>query len=115
VEAGEAVGGWGKCTVAAMGRMIRQPSYEVGPEVKAQFVAQDPAHARFFVAGDGDRLKLDVAGYIAARLRAAGITAIEDVGLCTYADAARFYSYRRATHRGEPDYARHVNAIALVP
>ena len=55
----------------------------------------------------------DLAGYIAARLARAGIAQIEDLGLCTYADPARFFSYRRTTHRGEPDYGRHVNAIAL--
>jgi copper oxidase (laccase) domain-containing protein len=55
----------------------------------------------------------DLAGYIAARLKRAGITAVEDVGLCTYADPERFFSYRRTTHRAEADYGRHVNAIAL--
>ncbi|NVO16780.1 MAG: peptidoglycan editing factor PgeF [Rhodoplanes sp.] len=115
IEAMERLGAARKNIVAAIGPMIRQPNYEVGPEVKTLFVAQDPAHARFFAPGDGDRQMLDLAGYVAARLAAAGLTAIEDLGLCTYADAARFYSFRRATHRGEPDYGRHVNAIALVP
>ena len=45
---------------------------------------------------------------------ARSIKSVEDLGLCTYADPARFFSYRRTTHRGEPDYGRHVNAIALV-
>ncbi|MFD2185079.1 peptidoglycan editing factor PgeF [Rhodoplanes azumiensis] len=101
--------------VAAIGPMIRQRNYEIGPEVKALFVAQDPAHARFFAPGAGDRERLDLAGYIAARLAAAGLRHIEDLDVCTYADEARFYSFRRATHRGEPDYGRHVNAIVLVP
>jgi copper oxidase (laccase) domain-containing protein len=56
----------------------------------------------------------DLAGYICARLQDAGITAIEDLQSCTYADEARFFSYRRATHRGERDYGRHISAIALV-
>jgi len=56
----------------------------------------------------------DLPGYIAARLAAAGIRGIEDLGHCTYADAARFFSYRRSTHRKERDYGRHINAIALV-
>ena len=47
------------------------------------------------------------------RLGEAGIGRIEDVGCCTYADPARFFSYRRSTHVREPDYGRHVNAIAL--
>ncbi len=45
--------------------------------------------------------------------RAAGVGRIEDLGCCTYADPARFFSYRRSTHAKEPDYGRHVNAIAL--
>jgi YfiH family protein len=114
IAAMERLGASRQNIVAAIGPMIRQPNYEVGPEVKALFVAKDPAHARFFAPGAGDREMLDVAGYIAARLAAAGITTIEDIGVCTYADEARFYSYRRATHRGEPDYGRHVNAIALM-
>ena len=43
----------------------------------------------------------------------AGIVQFEDLGLCTYAEPERFFSYRRTTHRGEPDYGRHINAIAL--
>jgi hypothetical protein len=55
----------------------------------------------------------DLPAYIVARLQAAGIGTVGNVELCTYADEARFYSYRRATHRGEPDYGRLLSAIAL--
>jgi len=55
----------------------------------------------------------DLAGYIAARVRATGVGHFEDLDLCTYAEPDRFFSYRRATHRGEADYGRHINAIAL--
>jgi len=98
---------------AAIGPMIRQPSYEVGPDVIARFRAADLNNERFFApaARDGHAM-FDLAGYIAARLDRAGIDRIADVGLCTYADP-RFFSYRRATHRGEPDYGRHINVIAL--
>ena len=51
---------------------------------------------------------------VADRLAAAGVRRVEDLGHCTYADATRFFSYRRCTHRNEPDYGRHINAIALV-
>jgi YfiH family protein len=99
---------------AALGPMIRQPNYEVGPEFVARFQAADPDNARFFrpSARDGHAL-FDLAGYIAMRLARAGIAAIEDVGICTYANPAEFYSYRRSVHLAEPDYGRHVNAIAL--
>lgn len=115
VAAMEGLGARRSRIVAALGPMIRQANYEVGPDLAERFSAADPASARFFrpAAREGRSL-FDLPGYIAARLAAAGVGAIEDLGLCTYADPTRFYSYRRATHRGEPDYGRHVNAIALV-
>ena len=100
---------------AAIGPMIRQANYEVGPDLMARFAAEDRASDRFFAAAARPGYALfDLAGYIAARLIRAGVSQIEDVGLCTYADPARFFSYRRATHRGESDYGRHVNAIVLM-
>jgi polyphenol oxidase len=99
---------------AALGPMIRQPNYEVGPDLIARFAAEDPAHARFFVpAARSGHALFDLAGYIIARLKRTGIRHVEDLDLCTYADPARFFSFRRATHRAEGDYGRHVNAIAL--
>jgi YfiH family protein len=99
---------------AAIGPMIRQSNYEVGPDLVARFGAEDPASSRFFAPASRDGHALfDLAGYIGARLTRAGIRQIEDVGLCTYADAGRFFSFRRTTHRAEADYGRHVSAIAL--
>jgi len=100
--------------VAAAGPMIRQPSYEVGQDLLDRFVAVDPNTIRFFKpAQRPGHSMFDLAGYVASRLRRAEVAEIEDLGHCTYADPAQFYSYRRATHRGEPDYGRHINAIAL--
>jgi purine-nucleoside/S-methyl-5'-thioadenosine phosphorylase / adenosine deaminase len=100
--------------VAALGPMIRQSSYEVGPEFIARFTAAASANERFFTSSPRPGHALfNLAGYIAARLAAAGISRIEDVGHCTYADAQTFFSYRRSVHRGEVDYGRHLNAIAL--
>jgi len=100
--------------VVALGPMIRQPNYEVGPEFVARFNAADTANERFFQASARpDHALFDLAGYIAARLRRYGIDHIEDTGRCTYGSPREFFSYRGATHRGEPDYGRHVNAIAL--
>jgi copper oxidase (laccase) domain-containing protein len=55
----------------------------------------------------------DLPGYIAGRLLAAGLEQVQDTGLCTYADEERFFSYRRATHRSEPDYGRLISAIMI--
>jgi polyphenol oxidase len=100
---------------AALGPMIRQNNYEVGSDLIERFAAEHQASNQFFrpASRDGHAL-FDLAGYIGNRLRRAGIGEIEDLGLCTYADAARFFSFRRTTHHAEADYGRHVNAIVLV-
>jgi purine-nucleoside/S-methyl-5'-thioadenosine phosphorylase / adenosine deaminase len=99
----------------ALGPMIRQPNYEVGPELVARFTEAAADNARFFQPSPRPGHALfDLAGLIVAKLRGAGIGRFEDIGSCTYADPSRFYSYRRATHRREPDYGRHVSAIAII-
>ena len=98
----------------ALGPTIRQPNYEVGAEFVERFLAADGDNARFFADAErADHAMFDLTGYIASRVHRAGIDTFEDLGLCTYADPERFYSYRRSTHVGDPDYGRHINAIAL--
>ncbi len=100
--------------VAALGPMIRQDNYEVGEDFVRSFVAQNATNTRFFKPSPREHhAQFDLPGYIAHRLRRAQVGKVEDLGLCTYADPARFFSYRRATHRGEGDYGRHINAIVL--
>lgn len=102
--------------VSAIGPMIRQPNYEVGPEFVARFCAADGADARFFRPAErAGHAWFDLAGYVRERLVRAGVRTIEDNGACTYGEPARFYSYRRSTHRGEADYGRHLSAISLAP
>jgi YfiH family protein len=101
--------------VAAIGPLIRQPSYEVGAEFVARFADADAGYARFFIASARPgHAMFDLGGFIRMRLEAAGVLLIDDLGLDTYPDE-RFYSYRRTTHRAEPDYGRHVHAIVLAP
>lgn len=100
--------------VAVLGPTIGPRAYEVGPEFVARFVDADAAHAGYFRSSErGGHSYFDLPGYIVARLGRAGLRSVADLGLCTYADPERFYSYRRATHRGEPDYGRLISAIAL--
>ena len=114
VAAMEELGAERKRITVGLGPMIRQPSYEVGPDFVARFAADDPQSRRLFVSGARDgHAMFDLAGYIVARLQQAGVGRIEDLGHCTYADPARFFSYRRSTHRAEADYGRHISAIAL--
>jgi len=100
--------------VAAIGPTISAEAYEVGPEFVARFLEEDPASAPFFARAErAGHSMFDLPGYVAARLRSAGVGALDDVELCTYADEARFFSYRRSVHRGEADYGRLLSAIAL--
>ncbi|MEL6227728.1 MAG: peptidoglycan editing factor PgeF [Pseudomonadota bacterium] len=99
---------------AAIGPTINQPSYEVGPEFEAQFVARDPDYARYFAVPDGRRrAHFDLPQFVEDRLRATGLRHIERQTACTYENEPLFYSYRRATHRGEPDYGRQISAIVV--
>jgi YfiH family protein len=100
-------------TVAAIGPLIRQPSYEVGQEFVERFIDADADNTRFFLPASRERHAMfDLGGFIRMRLEAAGIALIDDLGIDTYADE-RFFSYRRSVHRNEPDYGRHVHAIVL--
>lgn len=98
---------------AAVGPCIAQASYEVGPELRAAFLAEDKEYGRFFAENAAGRFQFDLKGYVAARLAAAGLGRVEVMPVDSYADEARCFSFRRATHRGEADYGRLVSAIVL--
>ena len=101
--------------IAAIGPLIRQPSYEVGPEFVTRFIDADAEYGMFFMPSTrADHALFDLAGFIRMRLENAGVLMIDDLGIDTYADE-RFFSYRRSVHRKEPDYGRHVHAIVLEP
>lgn len=100
--------------LASLGPSISRDSYEVGPEFVARFVERDPSYAAFFTPSQKPgHAMFDLQGLTVQRLRDAGVTA-ESLDLCTYPDADRFFSYRRTTHAGEPDYGRQISAIAIV-
>ncbi|MFN3972295.1 MAG: peptidoglycan editing factor PgeF [Gemmobacter sp.] len=113
VAAMEALGARRDRIHAVIGPTISQAVYEVGPEFADGFLDDDPANARFFAQGPGDRALFDLPGYALARLRAAGVGQAEWTRHCTYLDEARFFSFRRTTHRGEADYGRLISAIRL--
>jgi YfiH family protein len=99
--------------VAAIGPCIARASYEVDDAFARRFETVDPANERFFAPGRTGHHQFDLESYVAARLAAAGIKRVEALGLDTYADEARFFSFRRATHRGEADYGRQIALIGL--
>jgi YfiH family protein len=113
VAAMEKLGATREHIAAAIGPTIAREDYEVGLEFRDKFLAQDSANAAFFMM-QGDRVHFDLPGYAAKRLAAAGITDTVELGLSTYPPENGFFSFRRTTHRSEPDYGRQISAIVLV-
>lgn len=101
------------CIAAAIGPCIARASYEVDDAFARRFEEADPANERFFTGARAGHHQFDLEGYVTARLAAAGIGRVDALGLDTYADEGRFFSFRRATHRGEPDYGRQISLIGL--
>jgi YfiH family protein len=99
--------------VAAIGPCIGQPSYEVDEPFRTRFLEADPANASFFAPNRSGKPHFALEPYVAHRLAAAGIAAVEPLALDTYTDADRFFSYRRSNHRAEPDYGRQIALIGL--
>jgi len=109
---------------AAIGPCISQRNYEVGAEFRTRFLEAEaadvrglrvePANARFFIQSDRPgHYRFDLEGYVAARLAGAGLARIEPLSACTYPVENGFFSFRRTTHRGEPDYGREISGIVL--
>lgn len=100
--------------VAVLGPTIGPDHYEVGPEFRAEFTAKDPSYTQYFKASGKEGHSLfDLWTFITDRLTSAGVKA-DCLRQCTYANEDAFYSYRRTTHRKEPDYGRQIAAIAII-
>ena len=114
VDAMEALGARASNITAVIGPCISQRSYEVGQEFVERFTDDDLDNTRFFTNASAEgKYLFDLAGYGLARLRGRGVGQASWTGHCTYEDAARFYSYRRTTHRKEQDYGRLIAVIRL--
>lgn len=115
VTAMEKLGARRERIVAVLGPTISAAAYEVGPEFVERFKAENATYARFFTASErAAHAMFDLPAFIGLRAQEAGIGRFLDLSLCTYGDEQRFFSYRRTTHRSEPDYGRLISAIALV-
>jgi YfiH family protein len=113
IAAMEGLGAKRERIVAALGPCIAQASYEIDEDFRGRFVGDDVGNDRFFTTGPSGKPHFDLEGYVAHRLDSAGIAQVEALHLDTYDDDSRFYSFRRATHRGEADYGRQASLIAL--
>ena len=93
---------------------VVEEAYEVGAEFREQFLAKEPDSAAFFLTDEGSgEPHFDLPAYVADRLARAGVGTIADLGLCTYCEETRLFSYRRSQHHGENDYGRQISAILL--
>ena len=114
IEAMIALGACRQSIHATLGPSISGANYEVGPEFVDRFANEDPAFTAFFTpSAKLGHAMFDLPGLTLMRLAKAGIE-VDTLGLCTYADPDAFYSYRRTTHAGEPDYGRQISAIAIL-
>lgn len=99
---------------AAIGPTISGEAYEVGPDFITRFAEEDEGARRFFRPAEREgHAFFDLPRYVADRLRTAGVDGVQDLKRCTYRNEDEHFSYRRATHRGEADYGRHIAVIAL--
>ena len=113
IVAMEALGAQRDRIAAAIGPCIARASYEVDEAFRSRFADHDSANIRFFAPARAGHYRFDLEAYVAHRLAAAGLHHIEALGEDTYAQPARFFSFRRATHAQEPDYGRQISLIAL--
>ncbi len=113
VAAMEALGASRANIRAAIGPCIARKSYEVSEDFMTVFANDDPSNERFFAGGRAGHAYFDLEGYVAHRLYAAGVGTVDALGLDTLTDAERFFSYRRTTLAGEPDYGRQISLIGL--
>lgn len=113
IEAMVALGARAGRISAAIGPCIAQASYEVDEGFWQRFAGADPGNRRFFAEGRPGHYLFDLEGYVASRLESLGVGGVERLGLDTCAAPDRFYSYRRATQRGEPGYGRQISLIGI--
>jgi YfiH family protein len=99
---------------AILGPTISGRNYEVGPEFRERFLERSTGNQRYFRPSEREHHHyFDLPAFITDTIAANGVAECRSLELCTYADEDRFFSYRRATHRGEPDYGRLISAIVL--
>ena len=114
VAAMEGLGAKRSRIVAVLGPTISQAAYEVGPEFPKPFLARGAGHSKFFISSvKRGHYMFDLPAFLLERMMGMGLAKVVGLGLCTYADEQRFFSYRRSTHRAEADYGRLISAIAL--
>lgn len=113
IAAMEKIGASRQHIQAVLGPTISQQSYEVGPEFIERLISMDAKNKQYLIPSEKDNHAMfDLPGYIVNRLNEAGVSG-SWTGDCTYVNEENFFSYRRTTHRSEPDYGRQISAISI--
>jgi polyphenol oxidase len=99
--------------VAAIGPTIARASYEVDHAFAKRLRVVDPTNDAFLSDNPRGQPHFDLEAYLVAHLAAAGVRRVEALGRDTYPLDNGYFSFRRATHRGEPSYGRQLSLIAL--
>jgi purine-nucleoside/S-methyl-5'-thioadenosine phosphorylase / adenosine deaminase len=86
--------------VAYLGPGIGPTAFEVGPDVRDAFVARDAQSQAAFAPHAAGKWLADLFLLARQSLQRVGVEDIHGGGLCTYSDAARFFSYRRERTTG---------------
>ncbi len=89
-----ALGVPGEEVLIYLGPAIGSGAFEVGPELRAAFLAEDPGSDSAFRPGQGGRWWADIYQLARQRLQRVGVTAIYGGDRCTFSDSD-FFSYRR--------------------
>jgi polyphenol oxidase len=114
LEAMEKLGASRAGIAATIGPCISQQDYEVGFDFRDRFLEHGLRMRKFFVPSDRPgHYRFDLEGYAEHRLAAAGVGSVLKAGVSTYPPENGFFSFRRTTHAGEPDYGRQISAIVL--
>ncbi len=110
----EELGARRDCIHAAVGPTIGQSAYEVGEDFQQTLLGLDPRNAAFFMRpAPAAKPHFDLPAYISRRLQGVGIATVHGLDTCTNRDESKFFSFRRTTHRQEPDYGRQISAIVV--
>lgn len=100
---------------AVVGPCIQWDSYEVGPDFPEKFLECNPLDKEFFKPSpkNANHFMFNLPGYIEKKLGELQLKSAVSLGRDTVTDEENFFSYRRKTLRGEPDYGRQLSAIMV--
>ncbi|WP_135080871.1 peptidoglycan editing factor PgeF [Terasakiella sp. SH-1] len=114
VTAMESIGADRNTITAAVGPCIHQASYEVDGNFRQTFLDENPEYGGYFTDSVNEgHFQFNLPAFVKMKLETLNLASVEGSPVDTYVDEDRFFSYRRTTHRSEPDYGRQISVICL--